>query len=382
MRKQIRYGMVGGDLNAFIGGVHRNAIAMDDHVTLVAGCFNPDLEINKSCGQHFSLDESRVYDNYQEMAEYECKREDKIDFVSIVTPNFLHYEIAKKFIESGINIVCEKPLCFTIDQALELSKLAKDNNILFAVTYTYSGYTMIKQAKEMIRDGEIGKIINVSAEYLQDWLIDEVESDSGNQKLWRKDPKYTGISNCVGDIGSHIEFTVKYMTGLEVSKVASIMDKYGQQLDMNAHIMVEYDSGAHGIYSCSQVCIGNYNGLRIRIFGTKASLEWFQETPDQLIMTKKDGSKQILARGKMYLGQMAKHNNRLPSGHPEGFVLAFANIYSNYMDAIRKKINGWNYEESDLDFPQVEDGLGGVKFISAVVSSHNNESKWTALYEV
>lgn len=379
---KLRYGMVGGSLNAFIGAVHRHAIAIEETAVLSAGCFSTLEEKNLECGKFYNLVNDRVYKDYKEMAEKEAGREDKIHFVIIVTPNATHYEIAKTFLEHGINVVCEKPLCFTKEQAEELEKLAKDSDLLFAVTYTYSGYAMVKQARKLVKDGYIGKIVNVNAEYLQEWLIDEIgNGDESTAKLsvWRMDPRLTGISNCVGDIGTHIENTVAYITGLKPVKVAAVLDTYGLELDLNANMLVEFDNGAHGVFSCSQVCIGHANGLVIRIFGTEGAIEWKQEDPNYLFVTKKGQPKQIYNRGMGYIQGSAAQLNRLPSGHPEGLMVAFANIYHEIISVILNKENGEKVIADELDFPNVSDGVEGVKFIHAVVESSKNNSIWTEL---
>jgi predicted dehydrogenase len=378
---KIKYGMVGGDLNAFIGGVHRKAIRFEDHVELVAGCFSNVLEDNEKTGEHYQLDSDRVYKDYQTMAKTEAAREDKIDFVVIVTPNFIHYEIAKAFLEKGFNVVCEKPLCFTKEEASELEQLAKDHNVLFAVTYAYSGYAMVKYAKQLIKNGDIGDILNVNAEYPQDWLLGAVaDSDTKlSLSVWRMDPKYSGISNCVGDIGTHIENTVKYITGLKVKKVAAKLNRYGKALDLNANILVEFDDGINGMFWSSQIAAGNANGLRVRIFGTKGSLEWYQETPDFLTFTKRDGTVERLSRGYGYVTGRAAALSRIPAGHPEGYFEAFSNVYKTYINALRKKKNGHVLTEDDLDFPTVTDGKEGVEFVHAVVESDSNNSTWVEL---
>lgn len=379
MKKTLTYGMVGGDLKAFIGGVHRNAINFDGRVKLAAGCFNPNMAENKECGEFYGLDEDRIYADYKEMAKKESEREDGIDFVSIVTPNFLHYQVAKEFLNCGINVLCEKPLSFEVEEAEELKKLAAEKNLLFAVNYSYSGNNMVKEARELVKQGVIGDVINVNAEYLQEYLVDDI--GKGDQKMvklssWRKDPKVAGISNCVGDIGSHIEHTVSYITGLKLKKVAAVLDYYGQPLDLNANILVEFENGAHGVYSCSQVCVGHMNGLVVRIFGTEGAIEWVQENPNVLSVTLKGQPTQIYNRGMGYVSERSKEMNRLPSGHPEGLYEAFANIYKCYISAVLKKVNGEAMTESDLDFPTVDEGIAGVKFIHACVESSKNNSAW------
>ena len=382
MRKTFRYGMVGGDLNAFIGGVHRIAINFDGRAQLVAGCFNPDMAANKECGEFYRLDEDRIYADYKEMAQKESEREDGIDFVSIVTPNFLHYQVAREFLNHGINVLCEKPLSFEVGEAEELKALAKEKGLYFAVNYSYSGNNMVKEARELVKQGVIGDVINVNAEYLQEYLVDDI--GKGDQKMvklssWRKDPKVAGISNCVGDIGTHIEHTVSYITGLKLKKVAAVLDNYGQPLDLNANILVEFDNGAHGVYSSSQVCVGHMNGLVVRIFGTEGAIEWVQENPNVLSVTLKGQPTQIYNRGMGYVSERSKEMNRLPSGHPEGLYEAFANIYKCYISTILKKVNGEEPTEGDLDFPTVDDGIAGVKFIHACVESSNNNAAWVEI---
>lgn len=381
-RKRLRYGMVGGSLGAFIGAVHRKAIELEETADLVAGCFSSREEKNRETGEFYRIPQERLYNNYQEMAQKEAEREDGIDFVSIVTPNAAHYEVAKAFLEAGIHVSCEKPLCFTIEQAEELQALAAEKKLFFAVTYTYTGYAMVKLAKEMVEKGEIGEIINVNAEYLQDWLIDEI--GGGNQtttklSVWRTNPEKSGISNCVGDIGTHIEDTVSYITGLHPRKVAAVLDNYGMELDLNANMLVEYENGAHGVYSCSQVCAGHLNGLAVRIFGTEGAIEWVQEDPNYLKVTRKGQPVQIYHRGTGYVTGRAAELNHIPSGHPEGLTYAFANIYHAFMSAVLKKANGQDVMQEDLDFPTVEDGVMGVRFIHAAVESSNNGSVWTEI---
>ncbi len=379
MGKSIRYGMVGGHLNAFIGDVHRKAINFDPRAEFVSGCFSSNAEKNLETGEVYCLDQDRVYADYLEMAEKESSRPDGIDFVSIVTPNATHYQIAKAFLEKGIHVVCEKPLCFTIEEAEELVALSKEKDLLFAVTYTYTGYTMSKVIKEMIAQGKIGNIIAVNGEYLQEWLIDELSTEAkGKQDLsvWRKDPKLSGISNCVGDIGTHIENYVHYVTGLEIKRVAATMNTFGHPLDLNANILVEYENNINGAYWCSQVAAGKLNGLAIRIYGDEGSIEWEQHYPDYAKYTPKGQPTQIISRGQSYLGDGAATQSRLPSGHPEGLFVGFANIYRNYISALIKKKNGEKLADDDLDFPSVTDGLNGVRFVHAVIDSGKNDSAW------
>lgn len=381
MSKFIKYGMVGGDMHAFIGEVHRKAIAMNHGCELVAGSFSNVPENNVETAEIYNVDKTRTYDDYKIMAKVEGEK-GELDFVIICTPNFLHYQIAKAFLEAGINVVCEKPLCFEVEEAEELKKLADEKDLFFVVTYAYTGYTMVKVAKEIIARGDIGNVINVNGEYAQEWLIDEVSKDEGatsKLSVWRKDPKQSGISNCVGDIGTHLENLVHYVTGLEIKRVSALLDTYGNPLDLNANMLVEYKNGVRGNYWASQIAVGHLNGFVIRIFGDKGAIEWRQETPDQLLVTKKGEAPTTLSRGAGYVNAEAGAYSRIPSGHPEGYHFGFANIYKNFISAIQKKKAGIELTDKDLDFPKAIDGLNGVKFVHAVVESSKNDGKWVEI---
>ena len=383
MERKLRYGQIGGTLGAFIGGVHRKAIAFNEQAELVAGCFSAsNPENNRKCAEHFGISPDRTYDDYLAMAEAEGARtEDRLDFVMISTPNRFHYEEIKAFIERGFHIVCEKPLCYTLEQAEEICKLAKEKDVLFCIPYTYVGFNMVKQAKQLIEDGVIGEVFDVKAEYLQEWLLDEVSGCEGEKSLstWRMDPYLSGISNCVGDIGSHIEQTVAYMTGLRIKRLAAMLDYFDHELDLNANMLVEFDNGAHGTFSCSQVTAGYYNGLNIRIFGSLGAIEWREEHPDFLTLTLKGQPPQTLTRGAHTSGN-ALRNNHLPSGHPEGLTTAFANIHKAFEDALIRRLDGKpNDGKWDLDFPDAEDGLLGVKFIYASVESSKKDACWVEI---
>ncbi len=383
MRDQkLRYGMVGGKKGAFIGAVHRMAIAVEETAELCAGCFGRNEEENRKTGEFYDIASDRIYSDFKEMAEKEGAREDGIDFVCITTPNNTHYEAAKAFLNAGISVSCEKPLVFTVEEAEELKSLAEEKNLLFAVTYTYTGYNMVKFAKELVAAGEIGKVVNVNAEYLQDWLIDEIgngDDTTSKMSVWRMSAENSGISNCVGDIGTHIESIVRYITGLKTKKVSAVLDKFGHELDLNANILVELENGAHGVFCCSQICAGHYNGLVVRIFGTEGAIEWIQEEPNSLRVTRKGQPTQIYQRGTGNITGLAAKRNHIPSGHPEGLVMAFANIYRAFMDALLKLKNNEKPDENDMDFTDVDYGLDGVKFIHAVVKSSEDDSSWKEL---
>ena len=376
-RTTLRSGQVGGSLDAFIGNVHRIGAAFDGRARLTAGCFSQNGEKNRRTGAFCGLDDDRIYENFAVMAEKEAARADGIDFVTISTPNNRHYEAARAFLEKGISVLCEKPLCFTAEEGLELKRLSEKTGALFCVNYSYSGCAMVKEARALIRKGVIGEVINVNAEYLQEYLVDDVTAGGDTMvKLssWRKDPAVAGISNCVGDIGSHIEHTVAYMTGLKLKRVAAVLDRFGQPLDLNANILVEFDNGAHGVYAASQVCVGHMNGLVTRIFGTMGAIEWVQENPNVLYVTPKGEPTRIYNRGMGYISSEAKAFSLLPSGHPEGVFEAFASIYRAFIGAVLKKVNG--EPVGDNDYPGIDDGIRGVRFIHACVESGKRDAAW------
>lgn len=383
MAKEIKYGMVGGSIYAFIGEVHRKALAFDTRAELVAGCFSNVESENIDTAKAYGVCAERTYKDYKEMAAAEAKRADRIDFVSICTPNFLHYEVAKEFLLAGINVVCEKPLCFAVEEAEELEKLAAEKGLIFAVTYAYTGYVMPKIMKEMITNGKIGKIAAIIAEYAQDWLLDELSPEKQGQKknlsVWRTDPKFSGISNCVGDIGTHAENMIHYLTGLKLKRLMATTDTYGHALDLNANIIMEYEGGVRGQLWCSQIAAGRMNGLVVRIYGSEGSLEWEQHFPDYVKYTPRGKATEILSKRNSYITEAAHAAARIPSGHPEGYYVAFANTYRNILTAIAKKKAGEALTEADLDFPKVTDGVNGVRFVHAVVESSAADGAWVSL---
>ena len=380
----LRYGMVGGGLGAFIGDVHRKSIALDGLAELVAGCFSRSQENNTATGKALHIESGRCYSTFEEMAEAEAKRPDKIDFVVIVTPNNAHYAAAKAFLSKGIHVVSDKPLCWEVKEAEELADLAKKNNLLFGVTYTYTGYPAVKQAREMIRKGEIGDIRFVYAEYPQEWLATPVEKEGQKQAAWRTDPKISGKSNCVGDIGSHTENMVAYMTGLKIKSLCARLDKIveGRVLDDNAGIMVEFEAaspgsaGAKGMYWASQIAIGYDNALSVRVFGSKGTIEWVQELPNYLKVVRLGQPGEHWSRGRDAFYPHAQGYSRIPSGHPEGYFEALGNIYKTYIGALSKHKNGEALVEADLDFPGIDMGIDGVRFINKCVESSNKGAVW------
>jgi predicted dehydrogenase len=378
---KLRYGMVGGGQGAFIGDVHRKSINLDGLAELTAGCFSRSPENTMATGKGLGIAPERLYKTFEDMAEGEAKRSDRIDFVVIVTPNVTHYPAAKAFLNRGIHVVCDKPLTFEVEEAQELADLARKNNLLFAVTYTYTGYPAVKHARELIRKGEIGTIRFVNAEYPQEWLATPAEKGDNKQAAWRMDPKTTGKSCCVGDIGSHIENMISYVTGLRIKSVLARLDSFveGRVLDDNATIMVEYENGAKGVYWSSQVAVGYDNALKFRIFGSKGTIQWNQELPNYLEVLPLGKPNEVLSRGKDSFYPHAQSYSRVPSGHPEGYFEALGNIYKTYIGALLKLKEGEKPDEADLDFPDVGMGIDGVRFIGKCVESSKKGGVWVEL---
>ena len=377
---KLTYGMVGGGEGAFIGEVHRKAIAMDGRAEIVCGCFSRDGSTTLATGSALGLPDERLYASFEEMAVEEGKRDNKIDFAVVVTPNVSHYPAAKAFLENGINVVCDKPLTVTSAQAEELAAMARDQGLLFCVTYTYTGYPMVKHIRELIREGELGEIRFVNAEYAQDWLGTLLEETENKQAAWRADPAQAGGSNCVGDIGSHIENMVSYMTGLKIQSLCARLDikVEGRKLDDNATIMVNYEGGATGLYWSSQIAVGHDNDLRVRIYGSEASIEWAQENPNYVRISYLERPTEVLSRGREELRPHAEGYVRIPSGHPEGYFEAFANIYDTFASALIRRKAGETPSAEELDFPTAMDGVQGVRFIEKCVESSEKGATWVS----
>lgn len=372
----LNYGMVGGGANSFIGDVHRKGLALCGRARPAAGCFSSDMERSLMTSRAVGIDDSRTYCDFHEMAEKEAGR---LDFVVVATPNDTHYECCKAFLNAGINIMCEKPLCFEIEEAEELAALAKEKDLLFGVMYGYSGNAMVKFARQLVADGKIGDIVNVNGEYPQQWLIDQLDPDSDRAPkfgVWRTDPKRSGISNCVGDIGTHLEHTVAYITGLHPKRVAARLDYFGYPLDLNANILVELSNGVSAGFWCSQIAAGHRNGLRVRIYGTKGSLEWREEDCEYLTFCERGEPPRLLSRNCEWVYGRSAEVSRIPSGHPEGYFEAFCNVYDAFTSAIIKRKKGETLSPSDLDFPTCEDGIMGVRYLHAVIDSGRSDSAW------
>jgi len=374
---RIRLGMVGGGQGAFIGAVHRIAARIDDRFELVAGALASDPVRAKASARELGIADDRAYGSYGEMAKAEAARADGIEAVSIVTPNHMHSPVAKTFLEAGIHVICDKPLTTTVAEAEELVALVKKSGKVFVVTHNYTGYPMIRQARAMVANGDLGEIRLVQAEYLQDWLTERLEASSHKQAAWRTDPARSGAGGCIGDIGTHAYNLACFVTGLKLDELLAQLSTFveGRRLDDDVQILLRWKGGAKGMLWASQVAVGNENALTLRIYGSKGGLEWSQENPNQLWFTPFGRPKQLLTRGGAGALSAAARVTRVPSGHPEGYLEGFATIYAEAAHAIRAARVGEKPDREVL-FPTVEDGLAGVKFIDAAVKSSAGKGAW------
>lgn len=374
--KKIKYGMVGGGPGSFIGDAHRRAINLDGMAELVAGCFSRSPEKCNQTGLELGIVQERCYTTFEEMAQKEALRPDGIDFAVVVTPNATHYPVCKAFLQAGIHVACDKPLCLTVEQAEELCRLADEQGLLFMVTYTYMGHVTAKHIRQYILRGKLGKIRTVMAEYPQGWLAYEGEW-GGKQGQWRCDPAQSGGVNCLGDLGTHVENAVSTMTGLKIKRVLAKMDVVvpGRVLDDNDVILVEYEGGATGCYWTSQLAIGHDNDLRIRIYGSDGSIIWSQENCEKVTVIDRDGTITELHRGNSGIEACAAAYGRLPSGHTEGWLESMANLYRSFISCIHGKQDG-TFHNDMIDFPTVHDGAEGVKFIHACLKSNAGGNVW------
>ena len=372
---RIRLGMVGGGNDAFIGGVHRIASRIDDRYELVAGALSSTPEKSQESGKALGLE--RIYDDYKQMAIREARLKNGIQAVSIVTPNHVHYAAAREFLKRGIHVICDKPLTSTLGDAKKLVKAAEQSDALFILTHNYTGYPMVRQAREMVANGQIGKIRVVQVEYPQDWLTQHEEF---KQAEWRTDPARSGAGGSTGDIGTHAHNLARFITGLEVESLAADLDAFvpGRPVDDNGHVMRRFEGGAKGMLWCSQVAPGNENALRIRVYGETGGLEWAQEDPNYLWHTPFGEPKRLITRNGAGAGDAAGRMSRIPPGHPEGYLEGFANIYSEAADAIVAKTNGTALP-ADSHYPTITDGLRGVQFVDACVRSSARNAAWVNL---
>jgi predicted dehydrogenase len=380
--RKLRYAMVGGGRDAFIGAVHRKAIALDAQAELVAGALSSSAEKAIASGRDLGLTDDRNHADWQRLLDDELKRpvHERIDFVSIVTPNHVHFPVAQAFVDAGFHVVCDKPLVHTCEQADALVAAVARRGTVFGVTYNYTGYPMVRQAREMVRAGELGALRKVVVEYNQGWLATRLEAEGNKQAAWRSDPARSGAAGAIGDIGSHAENLVASVTGLAIESLCADLGALvpGRALDDDASLLLRFHGGARGVLVASQISTGLENDLRLRVSGTRGTLEWRQERPSQLTHLPHDGPKRTLTRGSPWLCEAAQRASRLPAGHPEGFIEAFANIYAGVAADIRARLAGGSTDALAADYPRVEEGARGVRFIERTLASAQSETKWTA----
>jgi predicted dehydrogenase len=383
MNRKLRMGMVGGGKDAFIGAIHRIAAHMDGLIEVSCGALSIHADLAKLSGEMLFLPADRTYLNYEEMLEKESKMpaDKRIDFVTIVTPNFAHFAPAMMALDKGFHVVIEKPITFTLDEAKQLKKKVEETGLILCLTHTYSGYPMVKQARAMVQQGALGKIRKIWVEYPQGWLSRKTEREGNTQAAWRTDPKKSGKSGCMGDIGTHAAHLAEYISGLRITKLCADLNTFveGRALDDDGNVLLKFDNGAAGVLMASQVAAGEENALKIRLYGEKGGLEWSQQEPNTLIAKWLDQPTQLLRAGVGYkepLSSFATHNLRTPGGHPEGYLEAFGNIYHNFAQTLSARIDGTKPSPESLDFPGVEDGIRGMEFIDHVVASAGSKEKW------
>lgn len=384
MNRKLRMGMVGGGKDAFIGAIHRHAIGMDGLIELVCGALSINPDIAKDSGQSLFLAEDRIYLTFEEMIKKESQlpADKRMDFVTIVTPNFAHFAPAMMAMDHGFHVVIEKPIAFTLDEAKQLKKKQEETGKVLCLTHTYSGYPLVKQAKQMVKNGAFGKIRKVWVEYPQGWLSKLTEREGNAQAAWRTDPTKSGKSGCMGDIGTHSAHLAEYITGLKITHLCADLNVMveGRMLDDDGNVLLKFENGATGVLMASQVAAGEENGIKIRVYGEKGGLEWAQHEPNTMLVKWLDQPTQIYRAGGNYgdrLSSFATHNSRTPGGHPEGYLEAFANIYRNFALTLGAKMDGKEPTAEMLDFPGVEDGIRGMAFIDNVVLSSKSDQKWT-----
>jgi len=380
MPRKLRMGMIGGGLGSFIGDVHRKAAGIDNMIELVCGAFSSTAEKSIASGKALFLPEDRCYGNYEEMIlkEKELPEEVRMDFVAIVTPNHMHFHPTKMALEHGFHVVCDKPVTFTLDEAIELETIVKNSGKLFAVTYNYTGYPMVKQARAMVANGDLGNIRKVQVQYLQGWFATAVEQTGHKQAAWRVDPKRSGIGGGLGDIATHAENMITYITGLNIEEIVADLTTFGKGriLDDDGHLLLRLEKGAKAIMSYSQIAVGEENSFAIRVYGDKGSVEWLQEEPNKLFTRWVDEPKRVLTPGGNDLYPEAI-THRIPAGHPEGYIEAFATVYKNFATHLMAEIQGKTIDKPD--YPSIEEGLKGLKFIYASVESNKNNAKWVKI---
>ena len=372
--------MVGGGIGAFIGAVHRMAANLDGEIELVCGAFSSDPAKSKASGEALYLNPDRVYGNYEEMIlkEKALPENQRMDFISIVTPNHVHFGPAKLALENGFHVMCDKPLCFDLEEAQELKKVVEKSGLLFGLTHTYTGYPMVKQARMMIKNGELGEIRKVVVEYPQGWLSTKLEESEQKQASWRTDPKRSGIAGAMGDIGTHAENLAEYITGLHITEMCADLSTFvpGRLLDDDGNVLLRFNNGAKGVLHASQISAGEENNIKIYVYGEKGGLEWRQMEPNTLWVKWLDKPTQMYRTGVGNLYPETQAHTRVPAGHPEGYLEAFANLYRNFAQCIQARLDGKEPDPVYTDFPGIEDGVRGMEFIYKVVESSKSEQKW------
>ena len=379
--RRLRLGMVGGGPGAFIGAVHRIAARLDDRYELVAGALSSDAERGRAGARELRIAPERSYADFRQMATAEAKREDGIDAVAIVTPNDVHYPAAKVFLEAGIHVICDKPVTTTVEDAVDLAKIVKHTGLVFGLTHNYTGYPMVRQARQMIADGELGPIRVVQVEYVQDWLATPLEKTGQKQAVWRTDPAQSGQAGCLGDIGTHAFNLAEFVTGLQCERIAAELSTFvpGRRVDDNVQMLLRFDKGVRGMLWSSQVAPGNENNLRLRVYGEKAGLEWGQEDPNYLSFRPLGKAPVLIRRASPAAMPVAAHASRIPSGHPEGYLEAFAQLYTDLAEQIAAKIEGREAKAASLLVPSIEDGVAEMRFIGAAIESSKKDAAWVAL---
>jgi predicted dehydrogenase len=377
-KRRLRLGMVGGGIGAFIGGVHRIAARLDDRWELVAGALSSDAERARLSGEALFLEPDRIYADFSEMARRERRLKDRIDAVAIVTPNHAHAPAARAFLKAGIHVICDKPLTTTVREAELLARLARESGLIFAVTHNYTGYPLVRQARALVEAGELGRIRIVQVEYAQDWLATRTEDTGNKQAEWRTDPARSGPAGAVGDIGTHAFNLAEFIVGDVVAALAADLHIFvdGRRLDDNAHMMLRFASGTQGMLWCSQVATGQENGLRIRLYGERAALEWHQENPNVLVHTPLGEPPRLIRRNGAGADPVSQAASRIPSGHPEGYLEAFGQIYTDVAEQIAARLESRAPHTYSLLVPTVEDGLRGVRFIDAALRSSKRNAAW------
>ncbi len=382
MQRKLRMGMIGGGRGAMIGGVHRIAAQLDGQIELVCGAFSRSAENSKASGRDLFLPDERIYGSYQKMlaAEAALPEGDRMDFVTIVTPNDSHFPIAMAALDAGFDVVCDKPMTLTLADAKKLEKKVADTGLLFCLTHNYTGYPMVKEARELVRGGAMGKVRRLVVEYPQGWLATALEKDN-KQAGWRTDPKRAGASCCMGDIGSHAENLAEYVTGLRIKEMCADLATFvkGRKLDDDGSVLLRFNNGARGILWASQIAIGRENGLNIRVFCERGALEWHQQEPNTLVVDWTDKPRELRRTATPFLGTAASAAARIPPGHPEGFLEGFANLYRNFADALRQRLAGKKVRETTVDYPTVQDGVRGMAFLETVVRAGSSKQKWIAM---